>query len=93
MLHLDTHKTIKLLKEHGYTESQAEGMVNVIQEVTVSRVATREDVQEVRNEIQEVRNEVQELKIAMHSIKNEMLKFLIMQTIAITGVIVAMAQF
>ena len=71
-LHLDTYKVVKHLQGKGFTKKQAEGFIEAIQEITLSGVATKQDVQDA---------------------KNEMLKFQIIQTIALVGVMVALFQF
>lgn len=77
-LHFDTYKAVTLLKEQGFTKKQSEGIIKIIQKVTLSGVATKQDIQDVRSEIQ--------------NLKNEMLKFQVIQTIAIIGVMVALSQ-
>lgn len=84
-LHFDTYKAVTLLKEQGFTKKQSEGIIKVIQEVTLSGVATKQDVQDVRAEIQDLEN-----KITKNLSDN--LKFQIIQTIAIIGVMVALFQ-
>lgn len=95
-LHLDTYKVVKLLQEKGYSEEEAEGFIAAIQEITLSGVATKQDVKDIRAEIQDVRNEVQDvekgLRKEIQDIKNEMLKFQVIQTIAIIGVMIALSQ-
>lgn len=110
-LHFDTYRTVNLLKERGYTKKQAEGFIEVMQEVTLSGVATKEgvqnvkeelkeDIQDVRSEIQEVKEELKqdiqdvrnELKEDIQQSRNESLKFQIIQTLTIIGVMVALAK-
>lgn len=81
-LHLDTYKVVKLLQEKGYTEKEAEGFIAAIQEITLSGVATKQDLQNVRNE----------LKQEISDVKNEMLKFQVIQTITLVGVMIALFQ-
>ena len=95
-LHFDTYRTVNLLKERGYTKKQAEGFIEVMQEVTLSGVASKEDVQDVKEDIQDVRNEIQnvrnELKEDIQQSRNETLKFQIIQTLTIVGVMIALAK-
>lgn len=95
-LHLDTYKVVKLLQEKGYTKKEAEGFIEAIQEISLSGVATKQDIQDVRVDIQAVRAElkqdIQALRIEIQNTKNEMLKFQIIQTITIIGVMVALFQ-
>lgn len=84
-LHLDTYKVVKLLKEKGYTEQEAEGFIQAIQEITLSGVATKQDVQDIRQEIQNLRQD-------MSKMAADNLKFQLIQTITIIGVMIALTQ-
>ena len=103
-LNLDTYKVIKLLQEKGYTKKAAEGFIAAIQEITLSGVATKQDIQDVRGEIQhvkeclkaeiqEVRNEVKDLEIKIMKALSDNLRFQLLQTIAIIGVMVALLTY
>ncbi|MEM6628855.1 MAG: coiled-coil domain-containing protein [Bacteroidota bacterium] len=125
-LHLDTYKVVKLLQEKGYSKKEAEGFIEAIQEITLSGVATKQDISDVRKEIQivqselkedisdvrkeiqiirselktdiaDVRQEIQDVRLELKgdiaNLKNETLKFLMVQTVAIVGVMVALFQF
>lgn len=82
-LHFDTYKVVNLLKERGFTKKQAEGIMETVQEVTISGVATKEDLHDVETN----------LRFEIQKIANDNLKFQIIQTIAIVGVMVALFQF
>lgn len=41
---LDTHRAINVLKEHGFDEKNAEGIVEVLKAQNVEHLATKEDV-------------------------------------------------
>ena len=92
-LNLDTYKVIKLLQEKGYTKKAAEGFIAAIQEITLSGVATKQDIQDVRGEIQDVRNEVKDLEIKIMKALSDNLRFQLLQTIAIIGVMVALLTY
>ena len=78
-LNLDTYKVVKLLQEKGYTKDQAEGFIDAVQDITLSGVATKQDLQDLRNEVKdEFRN---------------MMRFQIIQTVTIIGVMVALLSF
>ena len=77
-LHLDTYKVVKLLQDKGYTKKEAEGFIEAIQEITLSGVATKQDVQDLQKDIQYLRNET--------------IKFQLIQTLAIIGVLIALFQ-
>ncbi len=55
---LDTYKAIKMLKEAGFDEPQAEAVVTTVGNAFDDTVATKTDIAELRAEIQEVRAEV-----------------------------------
>ena len=96
-----------LLKEKGFNKKQSEGIVEVMQQVALSGVATKQDVQDVRLGIQDVSNELKEDIQALRTEIQELemrlsdkitkglsdnLKFQIIQTIAVVGVMVALFQ-
>ncbi len=45
---LDTHKVITRLKDRGFTEQQATGVTEVIQEIDLTEVATKSDLQHLK---------------------------------------------
>ncbi|MEL7123144.1 MAG: hypothetical protein AAFO07_27090 [Bacteroidota bacterium] len=79
-LNLDTHKVVKLLKERGYSEEAAEGFIEAIQEITLSGIATKQDLYEFQamtvKEFQDTRNEIreetQDLKTEIAGIKGQL---------------------
>ena len=44
---LDTHRLISRLKEHGFSEDQATGITEAMQEIDLSQLATRADLREL----------------------------------------------
>lgn len=44
----DTHKVIPKLVERGYTQDQAEAFTEVLQDLDLSELATKADLQELR---------------------------------------------
>jgi hypothetical protein len=52
-LYMDTHKIVRLLQEKGYSESEAEGFVQAIQEITLSGVASKEDLRRMEKRLEE----------------------------------------
>lgn len=79
-LNLDTYKVVKLLQEKGYTQEQAEGFITAVQDITLSGVATKQDIQDIRGEIQDLRNE-------MSDMKSELIKLIYINTITTIGVL------
>ncbi len=107
-IHLDTYKVVTLLQEKGYSKEEAEGFIQAIQEITLSGVATRQDILDIQSEIQNTKAELiadiqslqaklqtttSDLKDDLAELKNDSLKFLMIQTLAIVGVMVALFQF
>lgn len=70
-LHMDTYKIVQLLQTKGYSKDAAEGFIAAIQEITLSGVATKQDILEL---------------------KNDTLKFLVIQSIALVGVMIGLFQ-
>jgi hypothetical protein len=95
-VHFDTYKAMTLLKEKGFNKKQSEGIVEVMQQVALSGVATKQDVQDIRTELRDVRQDMQELEIRLSDKitkgLSDNLKFQIIQTITMVGVMVALFQ-
>ncbi len=64
---LDTYKAVKMLKEAGFDEPQAEAVVTTVGNAFDDTVATKTDVAELRIEIQEIRTEIQEVRADLHA--------------------------
>lgn len=95
-LNLDTYKIVKLLQTKGYSEEQAEGIVTTLQDITLSGVATKQDVNALKNELKEDLSDVRnELKEEIQDVRKEisnLLKFQVIQTLTIVGVMIALFQ-
>ncbi len=52
-LNLDTYKVVKLLQDKGYSEQEAEGFIEAIQEITLNGVATKEDLRQSEKRLNE----------------------------------------
>ena len=48
----DTHKAIRFLQEHGYTEEQAKGFVEVVKEFETKELVTKSDLHTALNKQQ-----------------------------------------
>ena len=93
-LHFDTYKVVNLLTERGYSKEEAEGFIKAIQEVTISGVATREDLQATKEDLQkEVHFLEARLSDKIDKGLADNLKFQLIQTITIISVMVALLQF
>jgi len=51
---LDTHRLISRLKQHGFTEEQATGISEAMQEIDLSHLATRGDIKELELRLKEL---------------------------------------
>lgn len=87
----DTLAYFEKLKNAGFSETQArvqveamQGVVRSYDEATRKELATKGDIQDVRNEIQDVRNEIAETK---HEILKWMVTAMIAQTALLVGII------
>jgi hypothetical protein len=58
----DTYRLVNLLKERGFTESQAGGIVEVIQEVDLSSFVTKRDIKEMELAL---KRDLKELELGM----------------------------
>lgn len=92
----DTLGYFEKLKAAGVPEAQAKVQVEVMQGVVQSydessrkELATKGDIQDVRNEIQGVRNEIQDVRHELADTKHEILKWVLGIALAQTAVIVA----
>ncbi len=47
----DTYKAIKLLRERGFKKEQAEGLIEITQEIDVSGITTKEDLANLKVEL------------------------------------------
>ena len=65
----DTYKLIAKLRSRGFSEEQAIGINEAIQEIDLSTVASKADIQEVRNELSDVKTE---LKNDIQQVKTEL---------------------
>ena len=81
-LRLDTYRIIKRLEDRGFSEEQAEGILQTIEEIQIEGVATKGDLIALKaalrsdiatlettlsQQIKDTRNETSELRHEMHS--------------------------
>ena len=86
-IHFDTYRTVKLLQDHGFSEEQAEGFMEAMREITLTGVATKQNVQDVRDELKQ---DIQDLRDEVRRDVQGILKFQIVQTITFVGVMIAL---
>jgi len=51
---LDTHRLISSLKDHGFSEDQATGITQAIQEIDLTQLATKSDIRELEVRLKEL---------------------------------------
>ena len=81
-LYMDTYRIVQLLQTKGYSKEEAEGFIEAIREINLVGVATKQDLLEIRTELKE----------DITDLKGDMLKFQLVQTVAIIGVMIALTQ-
>lgn len=100
----DTLDYFEKLKAAGVPEAQAKVQVEVMQgvvrqydEASRKELATKGDIQDVRNEIQDVRTElkedIQDVRNELANTKHEILKWMMATMVAQTALIVAVIAF
>lgn len=100
----DTLDYFEKLKAAGVPEAQAKVQVEVMQgvvrqydEASRKEIATKGDIQDVRNEIQDVRTalkeDIQDVRNELANTKHEILKWMMATMVAQTALIVAVIAF
>jgi len=88
-LHMDTYKIVTMLREKGYTKTEAEGFIQAIQEITLSGVATKQDIVDVREGIQEVHKEIQSVRNELKSEIQTLFQWMVGLFVGVIGMNVA----
>ena len=84
----DTHKAVKSLHEHGFTEEQAEAITELLRGAQgEADLATRRDMKELELALK------QEVKLLEEHLRAEMWKALAAQGMVLIGVMVAFKIF
>ncbi len=82
----DTHRSVKRLTDCGFTEQQAEVLVDQQVALLDANLATKADIEAIRAEIEALR---QETKAGIEAVKSDLLKWMFGALIAQSGLIVA----
>ena len=99
----DTHRFVKHLTEHGFTEQQAEVLADEQVQLLNSNLATQADVAAIQREIAGVQREIevlrQETKASIAGVqreiaevKSDLIKWLVGALIAQGGLVVALLR-
>ena len=75
---INTHKAFKILVDSGVPENQAEGHIKVLEKIDISGVATKDDIEEIKEKI--IEN------------KADLYKFILINNIGLAGLIVALIK-
>ncbi|MFY0609958.1 MAG: hypothetical protein JXQ99_00420 [Hyphomicrobiaceae bacterium] len=84
-LAFDTYKAISTLQQQGFSEEQAECLVTVLQDADLTDVATRSDINELKNAIINLDRTIQAARL-------ELYKVVAAQTLVIVGAVAALLQ-
>ena len=71
-LNLDTYKVVQLLQEKGYDKSQAEGFIDALREITLSGVATKQNIEDLKEDIKDLKDST---KQDIQGVKNDITEF------------------
>ena len=82
-LNIDTYKVVSQLEERGFTKEQAEGFMLALRDIELTGVASKNDIYGIKELITK----------EISDVRNEMLKFHILHSITIIGVMIALFQF
>ena len=96
----DTHRFVKHLTENGFTEQQAEVLVDEQVQLLNSNLATQADIAAIHQEIDALRQETkaniealrQETKAGLAEVKSDLIKWMVGALIAQGGVVVALLK-
>ena len=80
---IDTLAVAQLLRNRGFTEDQATGLVEALREIDASQLATRADIREVEAKIE----------TSAANLKVDILRWLIVTQLALAGFIFAAVKF
>jgi hypothetical protein len=89
MIHLDTLAFVRRLTAAGFERGQAEAIVEGLADADTSRLATKNDLAELRTEL---KAEITRLEIKLGEFKTELFRHMLVQTGLIIGAIVALMK-
>lgn len=96
----DSHSKYKALLAKGFSEQQAEGIVEVFSEITLPNAATRADIIELRQDITLVRQAVEKVELTLRSefkqdlsnLRKDLINQIYLNTFAIIGAVAAIVK-
>ena len=75
----DTYKAIMLLQKKSFSEPQAEGIVEVVKQIDISYLATKDDVKDLKQELTE----------EMHKLKIDLIKWVVGTQLAYGAIVIS----
>jgi ABC-type sulfate transport system substrate-binding protein len=82
---LNTHATVKKFMQHGFSEEQAEVVVDAINDQS-NQLATKSDIHRVESDISKVKSDISEVKLEIHGI-NTNIKWMMAIGLLIVGIL------
>lgn len=100
-LHLDTHRLVKHLESRGYTEEQAEGFIEAVEQIDLVGLATKEDIKSLQRDLNQKQQQVKEdasrefseLRDKFSQFRSEIYKAMFYQSFAVVGLTVTLLKF
>lgn len=89
MLAFDTLKAMKLLKESGFKEAQAEAVVATVRDAVGESVATKADIAELRNA---TKTDIAEIRTAMIQLRSDTYRIALVLSAGIVGLTVSLIK-
>ncbi len=76
IISVDTQRVVSKLREKGFTQKQAEGLLEAVQEIDLSNISTKSDARDIKLELQSFRQEMRfEREVDRKEMRHEMLAF------------------
>jgi len=93
-LSMDTLTVAQILRNRGFTEDQATGVVEAFREIDASALATKADIRELDVKIERVETRLEaKIEGSAANLKVELLRWLVVTQIALAGFIFAAIKF
>ena len=103
----DTHRFVKNLTAHGFTETQAEALADEQAHLLNANLATKTDIETIKADLQveiekvraaiqtvkaDLQVEIEKVRAEIQTVKADLLKWMVTAMIAQTGLIVALVR-
>ena len=84
-LTIDTYRVLQKLQSKGYSKEQAEGFVEVIQDISLDEISTKSDISALKTDISAIDNKLHTISV---EIKYDILKWVIPLIFGLYGLII-----